>query len=123
MSKKLLPLSRVYSLLEPGPVVMVTTIRNGRPNIMTMSWHTMIEFEPPARRLCDQRPELHVRHLEDNQRMRHQHPDGGVGDQGGGLREHIRGGNRQVRDLSPEADGRRARQGAANRRVLCEPRM
>jgi flavin reductase (DIM6/NTAB) family NADH-FMN oxidoreductase RutF len=25
---------------------MVTTVRTGRPNIMTMSWHTMIEFEP-----------------------------------------------------------------------------
>ena len=45
--KKTLPLSRVYSLLEPGPVVMVTTARKGRANIMTMSWHTMMEFEPP----------------------------------------------------------------------------
>jgi flavin reductase (DIM6/NTAB) family NADH-FMN oxidoreductase RutF len=45
--KKNFPLSRVYSLLEPGPVVMLTTVRKGRPNIMTMSWHTMIEFEPP----------------------------------------------------------------------------
>jgi flavin reductase (DIM6/NTAB) family NADH-FMN oxidoreductase RutF len=26
---------------------MVTTVRKGRPNIMTLSWHTMIEFEPP----------------------------------------------------------------------------
>ena len=47
MVKKSFPLSKVYGLLEPGPVVMVTTSRNGRPNIMTMSWHTMIEFEPP----------------------------------------------------------------------------
>ncbi len=47
MSKILFPLSKVYGLLEPGPVVMVTTARKGRPNIMTMSWHTMIEFEPP----------------------------------------------------------------------------
>jgi flavin reductase (DIM6/NTAB) family NADH-FMN oxidoreductase RutF len=47
MAKKSLPLSNVYGLLEPGPVVMVTTARRGRPNIMTMSWHTMIEFEPP----------------------------------------------------------------------------
>lgn len=47
MSKKSFPLSKVYGLLEPGPVVMVTTAINGRPNIMTMSWHTMIEFEPP----------------------------------------------------------------------------
>ena len=47
MAKKSFPLSKVYSLLEPGPVVMVTTARDGTPNIMTMSWHTMIEFEPP----------------------------------------------------------------------------
>ena len=47
MAKKSFPLSKVYGLLEPGPVVMVTTARGGRPNIMTMSWHTMIEFEPP----------------------------------------------------------------------------
>jgi flavin reductase (DIM6/NTAB) family NADH-FMN oxidoreductase RutF len=47
MSKKRFPLSKVYGLLEPGPVVMVTTARKGRPNIMTMSWHTMLEFEPP----------------------------------------------------------------------------
>ena len=40
-------MSRVYSLLEPGPVVMVTTARKGRANVMTMSWHTMIDFEPP----------------------------------------------------------------------------
>ena len=47
MMKKSFPLSRVYSLLEPGPVVMVTTSRKGQANIMTMSWHTMMEFEPP----------------------------------------------------------------------------
>lgn len=45
--KRSLPLSRVYRLLEPGPVVLVTTARRGRPNVMTMSWHTMMEFEPP----------------------------------------------------------------------------
>ncbi len=47
MSKKPFPLSKVYRLLEPGPVVLVTTASKGRANIMTMSWHTMIEFEPP----------------------------------------------------------------------------
>ena len=45
--KRALPLSRVYRLLESGPVVMVSTARAGRPNVMTMSWHTMMEFEPP----------------------------------------------------------------------------
>ena len=46
MAKKTLPLSKVYQLLEPGPVIMVTTCK-GKPNIMTMSWHMMIDFEPP----------------------------------------------------------------------------
>jgi flavin reductase (DIM6/NTAB) family NADH-FMN oxidoreductase RutF len=46
--KRSLPLSQVYRLLEPGPVVMVTTARKGQANIMTMSWHTMMEFEPPT---------------------------------------------------------------------------
>lgn len=40
-------LSKVYQLLEPGPVVMVTTAHKGRSNVMTMSWHMMVEFEPP----------------------------------------------------------------------------
>jgi flavin reductase (DIM6/NTAB) family NADH-FMN oxidoreductase RutF len=47
MTKKSFPLSEVYGLLEPGPVVLLTTAGGGQPNIMTMSWHTMIEFEPP----------------------------------------------------------------------------
>jgi len=42
-----LPLSKVYQLLEPGPVVLLTTSRKGRANVMTMSWHMMVEFEPP----------------------------------------------------------------------------
>jgi flavin reductase (DIM6/NTAB) family NADH-FMN oxidoreductase RutF len=46
-AKKPLPLSRVYRLLEPGPVVLLTTAQRGRANVMTMSWHTMLEFEPP----------------------------------------------------------------------------
>ena len=41
------PLSKVYQLLEPGPVVLLTTARNGRANVMTMSWHMMMDFEPP----------------------------------------------------------------------------
>lgn len=44
---KALPLSKVYQLLEPGPVVLLTTARKGRANVMTMSWHMMVEFEPP----------------------------------------------------------------------------
>jgi flavin reductase (DIM6/NTAB) family NADH-FMN oxidoreductase RutF len=47
MAKRTFPLSDVYRLLEPGPVVLVTTAHKGSMNIMTQSWHTMMEFEPP----------------------------------------------------------------------------
>ncbi len=45
--KRPLPLGTVYRLLEPGPVVLLTTAHRGRLNVMTQSWHTMMEFEPP----------------------------------------------------------------------------
>ena len=35
MAKRTYPLSRVYRLLEPGPVVLVTTVHKGKANIMT----------------------------------------------------------------------------------------
>src|SRR5450432_2246711 len=44
---KELPLSKVYLILEPGPVVLLTTAHKGRANVMAMSWHMMVEFEPP----------------------------------------------------------------------------
>ena len=47
MARRSFPLSEVYRLLEPGPVVLLTTARKGRANIMPQSWHMMIEFEPP----------------------------------------------------------------------------
>jgi flavin reductase (DIM6/NTAB) family NADH-FMN oxidoreductase RutF len=47
MARRSLPLSQVYRLLEPGPVVLLTTADRGKPNVMPMSWHTMLEFEPP----------------------------------------------------------------------------
>ena len=47
MTKRAYPLSRVYGLLEPGPVLLLTTAHKGKANVMTLSWHTMMEFEPP----------------------------------------------------------------------------
>jgi len=47
LPRRSLPLSEVYRLLEPGPVVLLSTARKGEPNVMTMSWHAMMEFEPP----------------------------------------------------------------------------
>jgi flavin reductase (DIM6/NTAB) family NADH-FMN oxidoreductase RutF len=37
----------VYGLLEPGPVILLTTAGKERANVMAQSWHTMMEFEPP----------------------------------------------------------------------------
>ena len=47
MAKRAFPLSNVYRLLEPGPVVLVSTAHKGKANIMTQSWNTMMEFVPP----------------------------------------------------------------------------
>jgi flavin reductase (DIM6/NTAB) family NADH-FMN oxidoreductase RutF len=47
MKKTTFPLSQVYRLLEPGSGGLVTTARTMRANIMTLSWHTMMELEPP----------------------------------------------------------------------------
>jgi flavin reductase (DIM6/NTAB) family NADH-FMN oxidoreductase RutF len=45
--KSLLQLSEVYAILEPGPVVLLGTALDGRANLMPLSWHCMMEFEPP----------------------------------------------------------------------------
>jgi flavin reductase (DIM6/NTAB) family NADH-FMN oxidoreductase RutF len=47
MKKRSLPLARVYRLLEPGPLVLLATAHRDRVKVMTMSWHAMMEFEPP----------------------------------------------------------------------------
>jgi flavin reductase (DIM6/NTAB) family NADH-FMN oxidoreductase RutF len=47
MARKTYPLEKVYGLLEPGPVVLLTTASAGKSNVMAMSWHSMLEFEPP----------------------------------------------------------------------------
>lgn len=47
MARRAYPLTKVYGLLEPGPVVLLASARRGRPNVMAMSWQTMVEFEPP----------------------------------------------------------------------------
>lgn len=45
--KRTLVLSKVYGFLEPGPVLLLTTSHQGVANVMTLSWHTMLEFDPP----------------------------------------------------------------------------
>ena len=39
-------MSEVYSLIEPGPVLLLTTADGKERDVMACSWHTMMEFEP-----------------------------------------------------------------------------
>jgi flavin reductase (DIM6/NTAB) family NADH-FMN oxidoreductase RutF len=40
------PVSQVRRYLEPGPIVLVSSAWQGRANIMTLGWHTLMEFSP-----------------------------------------------------------------------------
>jgi flavin reductase (DIM6/NTAB) family NADH-FMN oxidoreductase RutF len=45
---KTYPLDKVYRLIEPGPVLLVTTAdAKGAANVMTASWVVMMDFTPP----------------------------------------------------------------------------
>ncbi|HLH11543.1 MAG TPA: flavin reductase family protein [Methylovirgula sp.] len=39
--------AKAYRLLESGPIVLVTTAQEGKPNIMTMGFHMMVQHAPP----------------------------------------------------------------------------
>jgi flavin reductase (DIM6/NTAB) family NADH-FMN oxidoreductase RutF len=39
-------LSRVFTLIEPGPVVLVTTYDGSNNNVMTISWTMVLDFTP-----------------------------------------------------------------------------
>ena len=41
-----LPLRKAFTLLENGPVVLVTTNNGGKQNIMTLSWTMVMDFTP-----------------------------------------------------------------------------
>lgn len=44
--KKDLPVEEIRRYLEPGPVVLVSSRWKNRMNVMTMGWHTVMEFSP-----------------------------------------------------------------------------
>lgn len=44
--KRDFPPEDIRQLLEPGPIVLVTSHHKGDTNIMTMGWHTVMEFSP-----------------------------------------------------------------------------
>jgi flavin reductase (DIM6/NTAB) family NADH-FMN oxidoreductase RutF len=41
-----LPLRKAFLLLEPGPVVLLTTASARKMNVMTLSWHMLVDFTP-----------------------------------------------------------------------------
>lgn len=43
---KKLQLSKAFTLLEPGPVVLVTTHDGKKNNVMTISWTMVVDFTP-----------------------------------------------------------------------------
>ena len=41
-----LPLAQVRRYLEPGPVILLTSAWQGERDVMTLGWHTVMEFTP-----------------------------------------------------------------------------
>ncbi|MBN9267365.1 MAG: flavin reductase family protein [Hyphomicrobium sp.] len=41
-----LKLSRAFTLIEPGPVILVTTRDGSKNNVMTISWTMVLDFAP-----------------------------------------------------------------------------
>ena len=46
LKKKDFPVSKVRHFLEPGPIVLVSSKWKNETNIMTMGWHSVMEFSP-----------------------------------------------------------------------------
>lgn len=44
--KRDFPVHDIRRFLEPGPIVLVSSAWKGATNIMTMGWHTVMEFSP-----------------------------------------------------------------------------
>lgn len=44
--KRDFPVAKIRRYLEPGPIVLVSSRHAGKSNIMTMGWHTVLEFAP-----------------------------------------------------------------------------
>ena len=92
MVKRIYPLAKVYGLLEPGPVLLLTTTQKGKSNVMTLSWHTMMEFEPPLVGCVVSGRDFSFEALRAARYapMRAQHSNPRTGGTGGRLRQHLR---------------------------------
>jgi hypothetical protein len=119
---KELPLSKVYQLLEPGPVVLLTTARKERTNVMTMSWHMMIEFEPPQVACVVSSANYSFAAPRTTGECVIGIPARKL-DQSSEDRKYIGPQHRQIRDVLSDGNAGRARGAAAHCRLLCQSRM
>jgi hypothetical protein len=74
------PLAKAFTLIEPGPVVLVATRDGVKDNLMTISW-TMV-LEPFPRRAADDQGVRHQYRVPcrgDHGAPRHDHPGRGGG--------------------------------------------
>jgi flavin reductase (DIM6/NTAB) family NADH-FMN oxidoreductase RutF len=46
VKKRPFPVGEVRRYLEPGPILLVSSRHGGRDNIMTLGWHSVMEFAP-----------------------------------------------------------------------------
>lgn len=46
ISKEAFPVDQIRHWLEPGPVVLISSHQENRYNIMTLGWHTIMDFSP-----------------------------------------------------------------------------
>lgn len=118
-----LPQEKVYHLLEPGPVVLLTTSQKGKANVMTMSWHMMMDFVPPRVACVVSEKQLQFHRAPSHQRVRYRGAARRVGAPDRGDRQYIRARYRQVRPLSPDAAPSAERRGAFGGRMLCQSGM
>ena len=49
---KSFPLEKAYQLLQSGPIILLTTFDNGKPNVMTMAWTMDVDFTPVFAIVC-----------------------------------------------------------------------
>ena len=118
-----LALSEVYRLLEPGPVVLLTTSRAGRDNVMAMSWHMMVEFTPPLVACVVSDADYSFAALRANTRMRYRRPGGESGENGRCDRQLLGPNDGQVRCVWIDAGPGPPRRRPAGGRVSRQSRM
>ena len=46
VEKQDFPVAKVRRYLEPGPIVLVSSAAGAERNVMTLGWHTVMEFTP-----------------------------------------------------------------------------